>query len=139
MTWWRVGSRPATAARTATVFPAPTSPVTTPSADSTTQKLIRAIASPWAWRANRSRAGIDLPNGVRARPKWPAHGAALTQRLLPCLLLRGAAVAAEGGQGSEVDLGAGAGLVVAGGGDQAEVVDAGGRGLGAGGLGHGPV
>ena len=31
MTWCRVGSRAATAARTATVFPAPTSPVTTPS------------------------------------------------------------------------------------------------------------
>src|SRR5487761_1637541 len=33
MTWCRVGSRPATAARSATVLPAPTSPVTTPSAD----------------------------------------------------------------------------------------------------------
>src|SRR5712671_4372691 len=78
ITWWRVGSSPETAARSATVLPAPTSPVTTHSADSTTQKPIRAIASAWAWRANRSRAGIDLPNGVRVRPKWAAHGAALT-------------------------------------------------------------
>src|SRR5215469_7861658 len=30
MTWWRVGSRDAAAARSATVLPAPTSPVTTP-------------------------------------------------------------------------------------------------------------
>jgi hypothetical protein len=66
MTWCRVGSRPATAARSATVLPAPTSPVTTPRADSTTQKLIRAIASAWAWRANRSRAAMDLPNGCSA-------------------------------------------------------------------------
>src|ERR1019366_5718825 len=78
MTWWRVGSRPATAARSATVLPAPTAPVTTPSADSTTQKRIRAIASACAWRANRSLAAMDLPNGVRARPKCAAHGAALT-------------------------------------------------------------
>src|ERR1019366_6113626 len=78
MTWWRVGSMPATAARSATVLPAPTSPVTTPSADSTTPKLIRAIAAACAGRANRSRAAMDLPNGVRARPKCAAHGAALT-------------------------------------------------------------
>ncbi|HTQ92839.1 MAG TPA: hypothetical protein VMK84_25420, partial [Streptosporangiaceae bacterium] len=50
----------------------------TASADSTTQKLIRAIASACAWRGNRSRAGMDLPNGVRDRPKCAAHGAGLT-------------------------------------------------------------
>ena len=41
------------------------------------QKLIRAIASAWAWRGNRSRAAIDLPNGVRDRPKCAAHGGGL--------------------------------------------------------------
>src|SRR5271169_2993407 len=97
MTWCRVGSRPATAARRATVLPAPTSPVTTPSADSTTQKLIRAIASAWAWRGNRSLAGIDLPNGVRARPKCAAHGAALTAP--PLLLAPGPLLLAPGAGG----------------------------------------
>src|SRR5229473_3376806 len=82
MTWWRVGSRAATAARSATVLPAPTSPVTTPRADSTTQKLIRAIASACAARPDRSFAGMDLPNGVRVRPKCAAHAAALTPALL---------------------------------------------------------
>ena len=40
------------------------------------QKLIRAVAWAWAWRANRSPAAIALPNGVRASPKCAAHGAA---------------------------------------------------------------
>src|SRR5216684_1131273 len=114
MTWWRVGSRAATAARSATVLPAPTSPVTTPSADSTTQKLIRAIASAWACRANRSRAGMALPNGVRARPKCAA-------------------------QSGEVDLGSGAGGLLVRGGDHAEVVDPGRGRVRAGGLRDGAV
>ena len=136
MIWWRVGSRPATAARTATVLPAPTSPVTTPSADSTTQKLMRAMASAWAWRGNRSLAGMDLPNGVRARPKCAAHGAALTVPLLLLVLAGRRRRACESG---EVDLGSGAGGLLVGGGDQAEVVDAGGVRVRAGGLGDGAV
>ena len=44
----REGSSPASAARTATVFPAPTSPVITPRARSVTHQPIRATASPWA-------------------------------------------------------------------------------------------
>src|SRR2546430_3311688 len=118
MTWWRVGSSPATAARTATVFPAPTSPVITPSRIWSMQKLIRAVAWAWAWRANRSPAAIAFPNGVRASPKCAAHGARLASavRLL---------VAGPGRQPGEVDRGSGAGLLVAGGGDHAEVVDPG--------------
>src|SRR5271169_3408783 len=118
MTWCRVGSRPETAARTATVFPAPTFPVTTPSACSTMQKLIRAIASAWAWRANRSLAAICLPNGVRASPKCAAHGARLAITAVPGLRELHL-------QPGEVDLHPGAGFLVVGGGDHAQVVDPG--------------
>src|SRR5579859_5345281 len=134
MTWWRVGSRPATAARSATVFPLPTSPVTTPSADSATQKLIRATASACAWRANRSLAAIRLPNGCgpgrSARPTAPGS------RLVLLVL---AAAGGEHAQLREVDLRPGAGLLVMGGGDQAQVVDTGRGGLGPGRLRDGPV
>ena len=56
------------AARTATVFPAPTSPVITPRARSVTHQPIRATASPWlVWRCSicgaRSRR-----NGERLNP-----------------------------------------------------------------------
>src|SRR5690348_17073692 len=118
MTWCRVGSRAATAARTATVFPAPTSPVTTPGVCSTTQKLIRAIASAWACRATRSLAAIAFPNGVRARPKCAAHGARLGIAAVPVRR----ELHLEPG---EVDPGAGAGFLVVGGGDHARVVDPG--------------
>ena len=47
------------------------------------QKLIRAVAWAWAWRANRSLAAIDLPNGVRASPKCAAHGARLAITAVP--------------------------------------------------------
>jgi hypothetical protein len=43
----RLASRPARAARTATVLPAPTSPVMTPRAFSVRHQPIRATASPW--------------------------------------------------------------------------------------------
>src|SRR5579863_9133661 len=119
MTWCRVGSRPATAARTATVLPAPTSPVITPSRIWSMQKLIRAVAWAWAWRANRSPAAIALPNGVRASPKCAAHGARLVTAALPVLCAR------EHLQPGEVDRRAGAGFLVVGGGDHAEVVDPG--------------
>src|SRR6266498_213901 len=75
MMWWRVRSRAATAARTATVLPAPTSPVMTPRAASATQKLMRATASAWVSRANRSRAAMALVRGVRVNPKWATQGA----------------------------------------------------------------
>ena len=45
---WREGSRSARAARTATVLPAPTSPVTTPRARWLMHQPIRATASAWA-------------------------------------------------------------------------------------------
>src|ERR1700723_3141406 len=88
MIWWRVGSRPATAARTETGLPAPTSPVMTPRADSATQKLTRATASAWALRGKRSAAAIALPNGVLFRPKWATQGAGLIVPLRRCLPLR---------------------------------------------------
>ena len=47
-----------------------------------TQKVIRATASAWAWRWNRSAAGIALPNGVRVSPKCAAHGAGLAVAVL---------------------------------------------------------
>src|SRR6266568_2172356 len=75
MTWKRVRSRAAVAARTATVLPAPTSPQTTPRAASAMQKPMRAMASAWAVRAMRSRAAIRLVNGVLAKPKWATQGA----------------------------------------------------------------
>src|SRR3974390_1741368 len=135
MTGCRVGSRPATAARAATVLPAPTSPVMTPSRVSVMQKLIRAVAWAWACRANRSLAAIAFPNGVRASPKCAAHGARLAIAVL--LVLR----AGEHLQLGEVDRRAGAGLLVAPGGDHAEVGDPGrvprGRGGGGGGGGGG--
>src|SRR4029450_7477976 len=110
MTWCRVGSSPATAARAATVFPAPTSPVITPSRGSVIQKLILAVAWGCAWRANRSLAAIASPNGVRASPKCAAHGA----RLAIAVLL--AVSAGQHGPPGEVDRRAGAGFLVAGGG-----------------------
>src|SRR5487761_167370 len=100
MTWCRVGSSPATAARTATVFPAPTSPVITPSRIWSMQKLIRAVAWAWACRANRSPAAIAFPNGVRASPKCAAHGARLAIAVLLVL---------HAGELGVVDRGAGAG------------------------------
>src|SRR2546429_458578 len=109
-----------TAARTATVFPAPTSPVITPSRIWSMQKLIRAVAWAWAWRANRSPAAIAFPNGVRASPKCAAHGARLAIAVLLLVVSAGLQ-----GQLSEVDRRAGAGLLVVGGGDHAEVVDPG--------------
>ena len=44
---WGTGSRPAVAARAATVLAAPTSPVTTPMACSLTSQAMRATASAW--------------------------------------------------------------------------------------------
>ena len=65
----RVGSRAASAARTATVFPAPTSPVITPMRCSVMHQPIRATASPWAaWRCSMPGAR-SRPNGVRVNPK----------------------------------------------------------------------
>src|SRR5487761_865522 len=112
MTWCRVGSRPATAARTATVLPAPTSPVMTPSRVSAMQKLIRAVA--WVW----------------ASPKCAAHGARLGIPVLP---------AGEHLQPGEVDRRAGAGFLVVRGGDHPEVVDPGGVRRGRRGRGDGAV
>src|SRR3974390_3487295 len=134
MTGCGVGSRPATAARAATVLPAPTSPVMTPSRVSVMQKLIRAVAWAWACRANRSLAAIAFPNGVRASPKCAAHGARLA---IAVLLVRRAGEHLRVG---EVDRLSGAGLLVVRGGDHAEVVDPGrvrrGRGRGLDGAGH---
>src|SRR5258708_35806128 len=117
MTWCRAGSRPATAARAATVLPAPTSPVITPSRVSVMQKLIRAVAWAWACRANRSPAAIALPNGVRASPKCAAHGARLGIAAVRGLPQRR--------QPGEVDRRAGAGFLVVRGGDYPQVVDPG--------------
>ena len=62
------GSRAARAARTATVLPAPTSPVMTPSACSVMHQLIRATASAWAaWRCSIPGAR-SRPNGIRVKP-----------------------------------------------------------------------
>src|SRR6516162_99306 len=131
MTWWRVGSRPATAARSATVLPAPTSPVITPSVASATQKLIRATArrgpggrtGPWRRSACRTGCAPARSGQPRAPGSWLA-------------LLAGGG---EQAQLREVDLRAGAGLLIVGGGHQAQVVDTGGGRLRPGGLGNGPV
>ena len=80
MTWWRVRSSPATAARTATVLPEPTSPTMTPSRSSAMQKPMRATASAWAARGNRFWAGLDLLKGMWVRPKWVTEGARLIAR-----------------------------------------------------------
>src|SRR5450755_2085848 len=99
MTWWRVGSRAATAARSATVLPAPTSPVTTPSADSTTQKLIRAIASACAGR----RTGPGR-RWTRRTGCGPGRSARPTARRSPLLLVLAGVAGGEHGQLGEVDL-----------------------------------
>src|SRR4029453_10693192 len=116
MTCGRGGSRPATAARTATVFPAPTSPVMTPSRIWSMQKLIRAVAWAWAWRANRAPRGAPFPHGGGGSPKRPAPGG----RLAIAVLLLAAGL---GRQPGEVDRRAGACFLIVGGGDHAEVVD----------------
>src|SRR6266498_4383182 len=71
MTTCRTGSRAARAARTATVLPAPTSPVITPRACSVTVQVIRTTASLWAaWRCSMAGAR-SRPNGSRVKPQWP--------------------------------------------------------------------
>src|SRR5215472_13738161 len=58
MTVCRVGSIEARAARTATVFPVPTSPVMTPRVFSVMVQVMRAAASAWeAWRCGVQVAG----------------------------------------------------------------------------------
>ena len=70
MTVWPEGSRSATAARIATVFPAPTSPVTMPIVLSATAQAMRAAASPQSrWRCSLE-GGRSRPNGMRASPNW---------------------------------------------------------------------
>src|SRR5579875_2646187 len=114
MNWWHVGSKEAIAARTATVFPAPTSPVSSPRADSATQTLMRAMASWCERRLNRS---------TRRSPCRTACGKARSGRpRVRCSsgLLVGRAEQARLG---ELDLLAGAGGLLVRGLDEAEVVD----------------
>ena len=85
------------------------------------QKLIRAVAWAWAWRANRSPAAIALPNGVRASPKCAAHGA----RLAIAVLLGPSSRRAAAGSRVKSIVAPVAGFLVVGGGDHAEVVDPG--------------
>ena len=67
---WREVSSSARAARTATVLPAPTSPVITPMAASSTHQAMRATASAWpGWRCSMEGAR-SLVNGVRVKPQW---------------------------------------------------------------------
>jgi hypothetical protein len=64
----REASRDARAARRATVFPAPTSPVITPRACSLMHQLIRAAASAWAaWRCSMPGAR-SRRNGILVNP-----------------------------------------------------------------------
>ncbi len=60
-------------------------------------------------------------------------------RLAVVILLLAGFAGGEPAQSGEVDLGSGAGGLLVRGGDQAQVVDAGGVRVGAGGLGHGAV
>ena len=69
MTVVRLWSSPASAARTATVLPAPTSPVTTPRARSSTHQVMRATASAWlAWVCSIEGAR-SFWNGMRVKPQ----------------------------------------------------------------------
>src|SRR5512132_3033462 len=79
---WRTGSSAATAARAATVLPAPTSPVTTPMARSLISQAMRATASAWPrWGGasrgpGRGRRGCGRSRSGRAavRSRRILHG-----------------------------------------------------------------
>ena len=64
----RDASRPATAARAATVFPAPHSPEITPIACSEMHHWIRATASACAPCACNIPGARSLPNGILVNP-----------------------------------------------------------------------
>ena len=95
MTVWLAGSRSATAARIATVFPVPTSPVTMAIVLSATAQAMRAAASPQSrWRCSRE-GGRSRPNGMRASPNRVTTASII--RILLLLLVRGRA-AVDGGE-----------------------------------------
>src|SRR5713101_281401 len=58
------------AARTATVFPDPASPVSTPRPRAEISHRSRATASLWAAEPNRPGTGIAGPNGMMVKPQW---------------------------------------------------------------------
>src|ERR1700678_2876175 len=93
MTVWLAGSRSATAARMATVFPVPTSPVTMQIVLSATAQAMRAAASPPPWGRGRL-AGGGGRGGVRGAGDEQPGAADRAGRV-------GAVVAAEpaGGEG----------------------------------------
>src|SRR6266568_6410043 len=65
----REASRPPAAARTAAVFPEPTSPVSTPSPRAEISQRSRATASLCAAEPNRLATGIADPNGMVVKPQ----------------------------------------------------------------------
>ena len=86
------------------------------------------------------RLGVGLPGEqVLRRDGLAERGAGQAEVGGPRRRAHCSSPAAEHGQPGEVDLRAGAGLLVVGGGDQAEVVDPGRRRAGPGGLGNGAV
>src|SRR3954451_15078730 len=85
MTTCRDVSSAAGAARTATVLPAPTSPVITPRACCSMHQPIRATASAWVpWRCSIEGAS-GRPNGILVKPQWPADAGYSPAGLLPQL------------------------------------------------------
>lgn len=71
MTVNRAGSSEATAPLRATVFPDPTSPVTTPIARLLMHHAMRAAASRWEWCWWSMDGARFRPKGTRVKPKYP--------------------------------------------------------------------
>src|SRR5713226_3979844 len=65
----REASRPSVAARTATVFPDPTSPVSTPRPRAEISQRSRATASLCAAEPNRPGTGMAAVNGMMVKPQ----------------------------------------------------------------------
>ena len=65
---WREASRPSAAARRATVFPEPTSPVKTPRPRAEMSQRSLATASLWAAEAYSAGTGTAEVNGMRVNP-----------------------------------------------------------------------
>src|SRR5258708_29745401 len=115
----REASRPSVAARTATVFPDPPSPVSTPRPRAAISQRSRATASLWAAEPNRPGTGMAAVNGMMVKPQCDCRVSIIGFSVLSAAVGGGD----RGGDQGDVAAGAGAQGVAAvpggGGGGQA--------------------